>query len=503
LHELETWALSFQSFLSKLSFVHNVTLERMVAALVTGGEAGSAATVLQALEDVGHSPSKRHLLRILDGVFGQEPITDLARVHGANGTPLNPLVVDPLSNFLSTQRSTKTLIVSIVEVEGAVVVVASDRRGQRWWITLLDDGQESPSSWLSRLRGLVGKDIAVIPHGLIHDTLAGLPVIDGVTIVDWAHPPLAYEPPVAPRRKHPNPQHNHLDTLEAESIRIIRGAVAVSKNPAMLFSMGKDSMVMLTLARKAFWPEPVPFPLVMIDTRWKFREMYRFCHWIENQPDLNVIVHINPDAIRDDINPFDHGSAHHTDVAKTQALKQVLDTHHFDYVLGGARRDEEKSRAKERVFSVRSANHGWDPKNQRPELWNLYNTRLADGESMRVFPLSNWTELDVWRYIERESIPVVPLYFSKARPFVERNGSLIMVDDERFRLEPEEKVHFEPIRFRTLGCYPLTGGVRSEARTVADIIAELEESRVSERSSRVIDFDPGASMEQKKKEGYF
>jgi len=271
----------------------------------------------------------------------------------------------------------------------------------------------------------------------------------------------------------------------------------------MLFSMGKDSMVMLTLARKAFWPEPLPFPLVMIDTRWKFQEMYRFRHWVESQPDLNVIVHINPDAIRDDINPFDHGSAHHTDATKTQALKQVLDTHRFDYVFGGARRDEEKSRAKERVFSVRSANHGWNPKNQQPELWNLYNTRLADGESMRVFPLSNWTELDVWRYIERENIPVVPLYFSKVRPFVERNGSLIMVDDDRFRLEPDDKIHFEPIRFRTLGCYPLTGGVRSEAKTVTDIIAELEKSRVSERSSRVIDFDPGASMEQKKKEGYF
>ena len=297
--------------------------------------------------------------------------------------------------------------------------------------------------------------------------------------------------------------HTHLDTLESESIRIIREAVAVSENPAMLFSMGKDSMVMLTLARKAFWPDPVPFPLVMIDTRWKFQDMYRFRHWIETRPDLDVMVHVNPDAIRDDINPFDHGSAHHTDVTKTQALKQILDEHRFDYVFGGARRDEEKSRAKERVFSVRSANHGWDPKNQRPELWNLYNTRLADGQSMRVFPLSNWTELDVWRYVERENIPVVPLYFSKTRPFVERNGSLIMVDDDRFRLEPDEKIHFEPIRFRTLGCYPLTGGVRSNATTVADIISELEQSRVSERSSRVIDFDPGASMEQKKKEGYF
>ena len=483
--------------------MHNVTLEWFVAELVTGSEAGSTASVLQTLEKAGRSPSKRHLLRILDGVFGKEPIPNLARIRGANGDALNPLVADPLGDFLSSDRTTKTLIVSTVEVEGVAVVVANDRRGERWWVTLLDGGQESASSWLSRLRDLAGKDIAVIPHGPMQKDLVGLPVIDGVTIVDWAHAPLPYEPPVAPGHKHPNAEHNHLDTLEAESIRIIREAVAVSKNLAMLFSMGKDSMVMLTLARKAFWPEPVPFPLVMIDTRWKFQDMYRFRHWIETQPDLDVIVHINPDAIRDDINPFDHGSAHHTDVTKTLALKQVLNTHQFDFVFGGARRDEEKSRAKERVFSLRGANQGWDPKNQRPELWNLYNTRLADGQSMRVFPISNWTELDVWRYVERENIDVVPLYFSKVRPFVERNGSLIMVDDDRFRLEPDEKVHFEPIRFRTLGCYPLTGGVRSEAKTVSDIISELELSRVSERSSRVIDFDQGASMEQKKKEGYF
>jgi sulfate adenylyltransferase subunit 2 len=214
-------------------------------------------------------------------------------------------------------------------------------------------------------------------------------------------------------------------------------------------------------------------------------------------------VHINPEAIAQDVNPFDFGSARHTEITKTHALKQVLNDNQFDFVFGGARRDEERSRAKERVFSVRNERHGWDPKTQRPELWNTYNTVLPKGHSMRVFPLSNWTELDIWRYIERENIPVVPLYFAKVRPFVEREGSLIMVDDERFPLEEGEKIHFESIRFRTLGCYPLTGGVRSEAKTIGDIISELEESRVSERSSRVIDFDPGASMEQKKKEGYF
>jgi sulfate adenylyltransferase subunit 2 len=271
----------------------------------------------------------------------------------------------------------------------------------------------------------------------------------------------------------------------------------------MLFSMGKDSMVMWTLAKKAFWPEPPPFPLAVIDTRWKFQDMYQFRKYIAGLSETNLIVHINPDAITQDVNPFDFGSARHTEITKTQALKQVLEHNQFDFVFGGARRDEERSRAKERIFSVRNERHGWDPKTQRPELWNIYNGVLPKGQSMRVFPLSNWTELDVWRYIEREGIPVVPLYFSKVRPFVERDGALIMVDDERFALKPGERIRFEPIRFRTLGCYPLTGGVRSPATTVADIIEELEKSRVSERSSRVIDFDPGASMEQKKKDGYF
>ena len=271
----------------------------------------------------------------------------------------------------------------------------------------------------------------------------------------------------------------------------------------MLFSMGKDSMAMLTLAAKAFAPAPIPFPLVIIDTRWKFQDMYRFRAQLEAREDLSTIVYVNPEAIERDMNPFDFGSATHTDVTKTQALRKVLDEYKFDFVFGGARRDEEKSRAKERIFSPRSANHGWDPKSQRPELWNLYNTALSPGQSMRVFPISNWTEIDVWRYLERERVDLVPLYFSRLRPYVERNGALIMVDDERFPLEPGEKVHFDYIRFRTLGCYPLTGGVKSRAANVGEILTELEDSRVSERSSRVIDFDKGASMEQKKKDGYF
>jgi len=271
----------------------------------------------------------------------------------------------------------------------------------------------------------------------------------------------------------------------------------------MLFSMGKDSMAMLTLARKAFSPGHLPFPLVIIDTRWKFQDMYRFREHLQADPQLSTIVYVNPEAIDRDVNPFSFGSATHTDITKTQALKKVLDEHRFDYVFGGARRDEEKSRAKERVFSVRNANHGWDPKNQRPELWNLYNTTLVSGQTMRVFPLSNWTELDIWRYLEREEVDLVPLYFSALRPFVMRNNALIMVDDERFPLDEGEEIFIDNIRFRTLGCYPLTGGVLSRATTIASIITELESSATSERSSRVIDFDQGASMEQKKKDGYF
>jgi sulfate adenylyltransferase subunit 2 len=370
-----------------------------------------------------------------------------------------------------------------------------------FWVARDAGGADDLEAALQRFLGFVGKSVVIVPHGELQRELTSVEVPNGVAIADYAHSALPFVPP-GPSQLVSSP-HSHLDQLEAESIRIIREAVAIAKKPGMLFSMGKDSMVMWTLAKKAFWPEPPPFPLVVIDTRWKFQDMYQFRKYMEGLSETNLIVHINPDAITQDVNPFDFGSSRHTEITKTQALKQVLEHNQFDFVFGGARRDEERSRAKERIFSVRNDRHGWDPKTQRPELWNIYNGVLPKGQSMRVFPLSNWTELDVWRYIEREGIPVVPLYFSKVRPFVERDGALIMVDDERFALKPGERIRFEAIRFRTLGCYPLTGGVRSHATTVADIIEELENSRVSERSSRVIDFDPGASMEQKKKDGYF
>ncbi len=295
----------------------------------------------------------------------------------------------------------------------------------------------------------------------------------------------------------------HLKALEAESIHIMREVVAEFRNPVMLYSIGKDSSVMLHLARKAFYPAPPPFPLLHVDTRWKFREMYLLRDWMARESGMELLVHVNPEAIEKNINPFDHGSALHTDITKTEGLKQALDKYRFDVVFGGARRDEEKSRAKERIFSFRTQSHRWDPKNQRPELWDLYNTRINKGESIRVFPLSNWTELDIWQYIHQENIPVVPLYFAKPRPVVVRDGMIIMVDDERMRLLPGEQIELRTVRFRTLGCYPLTGAIESEARNVEDIILELLQARSSERQGRAIDSDSGASMERRKQEGYF
>jgi sulfate adenylyltransferase subunit 2 len=295
----------------------------------------------------------------------------------------------------------------------------------------------------------------------------------------------------------------HLQRLEAESIHILREAVAESANPVMLYSIGKDSGVMLHLARKAFSPGPLPFPLLHVDTTWKFTAMYAFRDEVAAQDGVELLVHRNPEALQAGINPFTHGSSVHTTVWKTEGLKQAMDKHGFDLAFGGARRDEEKSRAKERVFSFRTAQHRWDPKRQRPELWRLYNARKAPGESIRVFPLSNWTELDVWLYIHRERIPIVPLYLAERRPVVARNGTLIMVDDDRMPLEPGEVPELRSVRFRTLGCYPLTGAIESEASTLTAVIEEMVLATTSERQGRVIDFDESGSMEKKKQEGYF
>ncbi len=295
----------------------------------------------------------------------------------------------------------------------------------------------------------------------------------------------------------------HLKQLEAESIHILREVVAEFDNPVMMYSVGKDSAVMLHLALKAFFPAKLPFPLLHVDTRWKFKEMIEFRDKRAKEEGFELLVHTNPEGIERDINPFVHGSAVHTDIMKTQGLKQALNKYKFDAVFGGARRDEEKSRAKERIYSFRDKNHRWDPKNQRPELWNIYNSRVHKGESIRVFPLSNWTELDIWQYIYLEHIPIVPLYFAKKRPVVERDGVKIMVDDERMPIYEGEEIKEETVRFRTLGCYPLTGAVDSTASTLGEIIQEMLLTKTSERQGRVIDNDSAGSMEKKKIEGYF
>ncbi|TVQ91995.1 MAG: sulfate adenylyltransferase subunit CysD [Chromatiaceae bacterium] len=294
----------------------------------------------------------------------------------------------------------------------------------------------------------------------------------------------------------------HLQRLESEAIHVMREVVAEAEHPVMLYSVGKDSAVMLHLAKKAFWPAPPPFPLLHVDTTWKFQAMYALREKAAREAGMELIVHRNPEALALGINPFDHGPVH-TDMWKTEGLKQALDQHGFDCAFGGARRDEEKSRAKERVFSFRAANHRWDPKNQRPELWRLYNARKARGESIRVFPLSNWTELDIWQYIHLEGIEIVPLYYSASRPTVIRDGLILMVDDDRFPLQPGEAVRERSIRFRTLGCYPLTGAVESTASTLPEIIQEMLLTTTSERQGRAIDHDQAASMEKKKQEGYF
>jgi sulfate adenylyltransferase subunit 2 len=295
----------------------------------------------------------------------------------------------------------------------------------------------------------------------------------------------------------------HLQRLEAESIHIMREVVAEAERPVMLYSIGKDSATMLHLAKKAFHPAPPPFPLLHVDTTWKFRAMYELRERMARELGMELLVHQNPEAKALGINPFDHGSQVHTDMWKTQGLKQALDQHGFDVAFGGARRDEEKSRAKERIFSFRTDQHRWDPKNQRPELWRLYNGRKRKGESIRVFPISNWTELDVWQYIHLENVPIVPLYFAAERPVVDRDGTLIMVDDDRMRLRPGELPTLKKVRFRTLGCYPLSGAVESEATTLEQVIQEMLLTRTSERQGRMIDHDSAASMERKKQEGYF
>ena len=392
------------------------------------------------------------------------------------------------------------------------------RMGRRW---IIGEGKTVTNEFLKdaldALVQYIGKDLVIIPTGIVVETcrlLARTAKTNTVSQTQSGSAYIALEIYSAGRieidlsanrdnRPQKQDKLTHLDRLEAESMHIIREVMAEADNPVMLYSVGKDSAVMLHLARKAFYPSPPPFPLLHVDTRWKFQAMYDFRDYMARESGMDLLVHTNPEGIEKNINPFDHGSALHTDIMKTEGLKQALNKYNFDVAFGGARRDEEKSRAKERVFSFRTATHRWDPKNQRPELWNLYNGSKQPKESIRVFPISNWTELDIWQYIYREQIPIVPLYFAAERPVVERDGMLMMVDDDRLTLFPDEQIKIKKVRFRTLGCYPLTGAIESEADDLASIVLELLSAITSERKGRAIDSDSSASMEKKKQEGYF
>lgn len=457
------------------------------------------------LKICGQADTKRtaerrlHSLELLPMALSEDLLLD-----ELNRTP-NHLVLNSAIEKARVRRD-RVLFAQLKDLpNGKPCLHANDARGARFWVPLPSSETSVIRSGLAALQRHIGKPIAIFPHGALVSHLRTLPSTAEITSCPQAYRPmLDPQPQRLPTTNKPNLMASpHLKLLENESIHILREAVAEAQNPVMLYSIGKDSGVMLHLARKAFYPAPPPFPLLHVDTRWKFQEMYLFRDFMARESGMDLLVHINPNAVDKDINPFDHGSALHTDITKTEGLKQALDHYKFDVVFGGARRDEEKSRAKERVFSFRTATHCWDPKNQRPELWNLYNTKKNPGESIRVFPLSNWTELDIWHYIYQENIPMVPLYFAKHRPVVVRKDTIMMVDDERCRLLPGEEIQIKKVRFRTLGCYPLTGAMESEAETLEDVLMEIINTRQSERQGRKIDSDSAGPMEKKKQEGYF
>ncbi len=459
----------------------------------------------EQLKASGQAETKRTAERLLHKFALLPPELSAADLRDELGRKPVPSVLDWQINEVRKRR-VLILFCQLASLPGGSSSLhANDPRGARFWIPLQTDNPEAThiDAALKMLQAHVTRPVAIFPSGNLTALCRNLSVPEQIDLCLLSYPPILdfqAQPKTPAQQSGAMP---HLDRLEAESIQIIREAVAEAENPAMLYSVGKDSSVMLHLARKAFYPSIPPFPLLHVDTRWKFQEMYLMRDLMTHESGMNLLVHINPEAIAKNINPLDHGSALHTDITKTDGLKQALDHYRFDAIFGGARRDEEKSRAKERIFSFRSQTHQWDPRNQRPELWNLYNTRKSPGESIRVFPLSNWTELDVWQYIYREQIPVVPLYFAKERPVVIRDGMILLVDDERLRLLPDEIIQRRKVRFRTLGCYPLTGAIESNAETLPAIILELLNARSSERQGRAIDADASASMEKKKQEGYF
>lgn len=500
------------------------SLEAAGSALATPG------SLMDELRRQGAPASKRSVERALEqGGFLPKSLK-VSELRSESGEPLNTLVAAELQARARARRL-PSLVIQAHHRPGHTFVVSNDGRAGRRWMRFAG-AQVGPAEvlrFLDEVARSLGRDLVVWPAGEMtgifrqivqeqgsHD----VPLDSGhsfqCALTAYGAGPVSRPAPAsaatasttatsATATSATNPPNgvSHLDQLEAESIHIIREVMAEAGNPVMLYSIGKDSSVMLRLAQKAFYPGVPPFPLLHVDTRWKFQAMYEFRDRIAGETGMDLIVHVNPEGAEKNINPFDHGSALHTDVMKTQGLVQALDKYGFDAAFGGARRDEEKSRAKERVFSFRNSAHRWDPKNQRPELWNLYNGKKAPGESIRVFPLSNWTELDIWQYIMREDIPIVPLYFAAERPVIERDGMLMLVDDDRLKLFPGEKIQTRRVRFRTLGCYPLTGAIESDADTLPKILLELLEARTSERQGRAIDTDSAGSMEKKKQEGYF
>jgi sulfate adenylyltransferase subunit 2 len=488
------------------------------------------AAVHDLLNETGSDQTLRSTERLLEKSDLLPEALKVEQVRDEMGRAPIAAVAESLEAEARRKR-TLSLVVQIHPSSraGLVLMVNDGRMGRRW--IYCDAEQLDSASLLQGLDAIVGafagvgratpKPVLLWPHGEItglcrelvaerktHDL--ELPCGPRARMATFAYQSVqtatrydSVVPRSTPASGGADGVLSHLDRLEAESIHIMREVMAQAENPVMLYSVGKDSSVMLHLARKAFYPSVPPFPLMHVDTRWKFQAMYRFREQMVRDSGMELIVYVNPEGVEKNINPFDHGSALHTDVMKTQGLKQALDLHGFDVAFGGARRDEEKSRAKERVFSFRTSTHRWDPKNQRPELWNLYNGYKNPGESIRVFPLSNWTELDIWEYIHREQIPIVPLYFAAERPVVDRDGMLMLVDDDRMRLFEGEKIQIKRVRFRTLGCYPLTGAIESDADDLSSIVLELLKSRTSERQGRAIDSDSSGSMEKKKQEGYF
>lgn len=506
-------------------------LADLIGRMQNEGGVWDVKRVHQMLLDSGEEQSQRSTERLLEAAPELPKALGWPELQDEDQRPLKTAVVNQLQNDAKRKRQPSVLLQVQAWDAGGVVSVNDGRLGRQWVClsSFADDIEDRLDALVKALDQLIqdkptmlwpqGEALTLCRYWVARQGSHEIKLPSGSKV--FLALPAFHEPKatagagVLSSRVHKTnadaPQApqiipdtlSHLDRLEAESIHIMREVVAQAENPVMLYSVGKDSSVMLHLARKAFYPSPPPFPLMHVDTRWKFQAMYDFRDYMAKESGMDLIVHINPEGVEKNINPFDHGSAIHTDVMKTQGLKQALDAHRFDVAFGGARRDEEKSRAKERIFSFRNPAHRWDPKNQRPELWRLYNGQKNPGESIRVFPLSNWTELDIWQYIYREQIPIVPLYFAAERPVVEKDGMLVMVDDDRLPISDDEIVQLKRVRFRTLGCYPLTGAVESSADDLSSIVLELLNSRTSERQGRAIDSDSSGSMEKKKQEGYF